>query len=52
MKDLERFCKAKGLPRPGKLWGVGRVQYRMPDRVTVITGRQPHHPEREGDDGC
>jgi hypothetical protein len=40
MEALEDFCKAKGLPKPGRIAGGGsrRVYYENPDRVEVIKG--------------
>jgi hypothetical protein len=45
MKALERFCKAKGLPTPGRLCGGSRALYSMPDRVVVLRARQEENPD-------
>ena len=37
---VDKFAKAKGLPRPGKVWGGSRIYHRLPpESVQVIRGR-------------
>jgi len=44
---LERFCKVKGLPRPGRVSGGMRtIHYQHPERVEVIRGRKIERPGR------